>query len=92
MSLWPAYLIVGLVLLAAIAVLLASAWIAGRSPGFWWGLGRLALAELLPGLSVLFRRAPPAVEAERRHEAVTGVKRPTTGVTTTKPAATRGRR
>jgi hypothetical protein len=83
-KLGPAFLIAGLVLVAAIAVILASAWFAGQSPAFWYGLAALLLSELIPGLGILFRRASPEVEAARRREALTGVKRPRTGVTTIK--------
>lgn len=89
MKIWPACLVAGLVLVAAIGLILVSAWFAGQTPAFWYGLAALLLSELIPGLAVLFRRASPEVEAARRHEALTGVKRPRTGVTTTKVATTR---
>lgn len=93
MALWPAYLAVGLVLVLGLFTLLASAWVAGASPGFWYGLGRLLLADLGPVIaSLVLGRMEPAQEAAWRHERLSGVKAPRTGVTAVQRASTRRNR
>lgn len=40
-----------LVFAIAAAVLVGSAFLAGRDPRFWWGMGLLLWAEIRPGLT-----------------------------------------
>jgi len=67
---WEIWLVLGL----AGAVLIASAAVAGSSPGFWWGVARLAIADLLP---LLAKRKSPEEEAIDRDYARRNEKRPT---------------
>jgi hypothetical protein len=77
LTLWPAYLFVGLVVVMAIAVLLASAWFAGGRPDFWYGLGKLVWADLWPRLGkMVLGRMSPAEEAGWRHEQLTSANPP----------------
>jgi len=49
---WAVWLVLG----AAVAVLLGSAFVAGQSPRFWWGMGLLVWEQLKPGLLAALAR------------------------------------
>lgn len=57
---WAIWLVFGI----AAAVFILSAAIAGQSPAFWWGLGKMALGELAPVLAKVVKRMSP--EDEKR--------------------------
>lgn len=93
---WAAYLTIGLVLAAAVAVLLGSAFLAAQSPAFWYGLGRLLLADLWPVIAGMVAKdlTDPEVDRLNKEAALrpAGPVHPGTGVTVRQEAATRRNR
>jgi hypothetical protein len=92
-STWPLWILGGMM----VAVLLGSAAIAGQSPAFWWGMGRLAWSHLLPSIKAQIARDMADPEVDRRTKEAArnpgGAVPKGTGVTTGKvikqPAATK---
>lgn len=69
--------------------LVGGAMLVARSPKFWIDFGSRVLVALAPIIwKFVSKRMTPEEEARWRHEQLSGVKPPTTGVTTTQPAAT----